>query len=113
MPFAKSRNFQIRGVRQYLSGKFYLELWQSNEFLRAVIFMTNPHPPFIFWFSKKIFWYVCEGECEGAIIYYLDKNGLCYNIAAFQLLCLLLAENTNRHTNDVIMTSYDKRTVNL
>ena len=83
MSLAKSRDFQIHRVRQYLSGKFYLELWQSNELLRAVVFMTHPPPPFIFWFSNKIFWYVCEGECEGAIIYYLDKKRVMLQYSCF------------------------------
>ena len=40
-------------VRQYLSGKFYLELWQSNELLHVVVFMTHPLPPSFFDFQRK------------------------------------------------------------
>ena len=41
--FSTSRNFQIHRVRQYISGKFYFELWQSDELLRAAISYDPPH----------------------------------------------------------------------
>ena len=52
--FSKSRNFQIHRVRQYFSGKFYFELWQSNELLRAAIFMNHPFPPHFLTFIENL-----------------------------------------------------------
>ena len=51
---APKHYFQIHRVWQYLSGQFYIELWQSNELLRAAAFMTHPPPPsFFFDFHRK------------------------------------------------------------
>ena len=75
-----------------------------NYYLQSYLWPTPLPipPPFIFWFSKKIFWYVCEGEYEGAIIYYLEKKRVMLQYSCFSAT---LSTIGLKIPTDILMTS--------